>query len=54
MGSALGIYVTDWIYGFCFKIYLVPSLDIQRLGSAVEISWENPPGFVNNGAGYHA
>jgi hypothetical protein len=54
MGSAIGIYLADWIYGFCFQTYLVPSLHFHRLGSAVEVSWENPPGFVNNGAGYRA
>ena len=52
MGTAVGVYLIDWLYGYFFAIKYLETLWFKRLGSAVEISWENPPGFVNHGAGY--
>ena len=52
MGIAVGIYGADWLYGYYFRVYRIPSLHFHRLGDAIEVTWENPPGFENRGAGY--
>ena len=52
MGIAVGIYGADWLYGYFFRVYRIPSLHFHRLGNAIEVTWENPPGFENHGAGY--
>lgn len=52
MGLAVGIYTLDWVYGSFYRIHYLSTLYFERMGAAVEISWKNPPGFVNSGAGY--
>jgi hypothetical protein len=52
MGTAVGIYLIDWAYGYFFAIYHLPTLQMTRLGSVVEVVWKHPKGFVNPGAGY--
>ena len=52
MGSAVGVYMFDWLYGYMTKVHHLPTLQFTRLGSAVEIVFENPPAFVNHGSGY--
>lgn len=52
MGTAVCVYALDWLYGFFFKIYRVPTLLLTRLGSAVEVVWEHPKGFESDGTGY--
>ena len=52
MGIAVGVYVLDYLYGFFFAIHHLPTLRFTRIGKAVEVTWENPPGFVSSGSGY--
>ena len=52
IGIPLSIYVADWVYGTLFTLHHLQTLHMTRKGSFVEVSWENPPGFVNPGAGY--
>ena len=47
MGLALGIYLIDFAYGFFFRIYHIETLYLTRLGSAVIVTWQDPPGFLN-------
>ena len=52
MGSAVGVYALDWLYGWCFQIHRAETVRFTRLGTAVELVWEHPPGFRSDGAGY--
>ena len=52
MGSAVGVYALDWLYGCCFQIHRAETVRFTRLGTAVELVWEHPPGFRSDGAGY--
>lgn len=52
MGSAVGIYACDRLYGYFFKIYHAKTLRFTRIGNAVEVVWEHPEGFKSDGAGY--
>lgn len=52
MGSAVGIYLLDWLYGFVFRIHHMSTLSFTRLGSAIEVAWQNPPGFNSDDGGY--
>ena len=52
MGSAVGVYALDWLYGWCFQIHRVETMRFTRLGTAVQLVWEHPKGFRSDGAGY--
>ena len=53
MGACVMLYVGDWLAGYFFGIRHCPTLKMTRLGgSAVEIVFEHPPGFVNPGGNY--
>lgn len=52
MGSAVGVYALDWLYGWCFQIHRAETVRFTRLGTAVELVWEHPKGFRSDGAGY--
>ena len=52
MGSAVGVYALDWLYGWCFQIHRAETVRFTRLGTAVELVWEHPSGFRSDGAGY--
>eukprot|EP00964_Phaeocystis_antarctica_P011738 scaffold6475_cov67-Phaeocystis_antarctica.AAC.2 len=52
MGSAVGVYALDWLYGWCFQIHRVETMRFTRLGTAVELVWEHPKRFRSDGAGY--
>ena len=49
MGLAVGVYVTDYLYGIFFKISYHPTLKLRRLTSAVEVTFETPKDFQNGG-----
>ena len=49
MGSAVGVYGLDWLYGYFFAVHHVTTLECQRIGNAVEVVWENPDGFLKDG-----
>ena len=52
MGIAVGVYALDWLYGYFFKISHVRTLQFKRIGNAVQVVWEHPPGFKSDGSGY--
>ena len=49
MGSAVGIYLADYLYGLLTKITYVPTLRMRRLASAVEVEFENPNASFESG-----
>ena len=49
MGSALGVYLADYLYGVLTRITYVPTLRMRRLASAVEVVFENPNTSFENG-----
>ena len=52
-GPWVGPYLGDLLVGHCVGIRYCPTLKMTRLGgSAVEIVFEHPPGFVNTGGNY--
>ncbi|CAM9852544.1 unnamed protein product, partial [Heterosigma akashiwo] len=53
MGSALGVYLADYIYGFFAKLHYIPTLNMRRLAGAVAVQFENPdPSFGRGGYVY--
>ena len=53
LGPSVVLYLLDYIAGYVFCIRYCPTLKLTRLGeTAVEIVFEHPPGFVNDGGGY--
>jgi len=53
MGACVCLYLGDWLVGYFVGIRYCPTLKMTRLGgSAVEIVFEHPPGFVNTGGNY--
>ena len=52
MGLAVGVYAVDWLYGCFFKISHARTLQFKRIGDAVQVVWEHPPGFKSDGSGY--
>ena len=49
MGLTLGIYLVDYAYGFFMRMHHLDTLHMTRLGSAVVVTWPDPPGFRNMG-----
>ena len=47
IGIPLSVYIADWVYGSLFCLYHLQTLQMTRKGSFVEISWQNPPGFIS-------
>jgi len=52
IGIPVVVYLLDYLYGFARRIHSVPTLQMTRLGSNIEIVFENPPGFSSVGSGY--
>lgn len=52
LALSLSIYGADYLYGYFFKVHRLRTLQFTRLGTAVEIVWENPPDFVSSEGGY--
>jgi hypothetical protein len=54
MGSAVGVYAVDFIYGLLFQTRIIDTLQLTRFGSSVEILWEAPEGTMEywTGSGY--
>ena len=53
LGVSVCLYLLDYVTGYVFCIRFCPTLKLTRLGeTAVEIVFEHPPGFINDGGGY--
>ncbi|KAK7239752.1 dual oxidase [Aureococcus anophagefferens] len=49
VGIPLAVYAGDWLYGLLFRTYLVRTSRFTRLARAVQLDFENPPGFYAGG-----
>ena len=49
MGTAVGVYLTDYAYGFFVRLHYLPTLKMRRLTSAVDVQFENPTSSFERG-----
>ena len=52
MGVPVGMYLADMLIGSVWRTYRVDTSIFYRLENGVELTFEHPPGFHFQGAGY--